>query len=79
MSEQKSHIAESMTHIEQLQADVDFAETLLAGFDPSAAFNHSDAYKAWHAINNWRSMTQWMLDRHNGHKSLRDSKWRAAP
>lgn len=68
-----------MSTVEELQSDIDKAENLLAGFDPTQALDHGMAWKAWHAINDWRSMSQWFLDRKldPNFQGTKDSKWRA--
>lgn len=64
-----------------LEEDIAKAEQMLEGFNPSTFRDTSAAYKVWHAINDWRSMSQWFLDRKdpNWKPTAVDSKKRLPP
>jgi len=64
-----------------LEHDIDIAEQMLEGFDPRAYRDTAAAWKVWHALNDWRSMSQWFLDRQDPDwkPTVNDSKRRPLP
>ncbi len=83
MSDSDDDLDVKPTTEELLAWDIQCAERLLELLEyhgPREAVFSGDAAKAWHALNDWRSMSQWSLDRKRGLVvGGRDSKWRAMP
>jgi hypothetical protein len=64
-----------------LEDDIALAEEMMDGFFPADCRDTAAAWKVWHALNSWRSQSQWFLDRKdpNWKPTVRDSKHRTLP